>query len=345
LKDRKMHIHSKIGHKIGWAAAAAAMLLLTACGTADSASNAADPTGSGSDTTSPAASGPIEISDDRGTVTLDEPATRVVGLEWGLIEDLSALGVELVGAADVKQYNTYNQVQPIDPDTPDVGTRDAPSVDAIAALDPDLIVTTTSLPKPVVKQLESQAPVLVFRGSDGKDPIGYMENLLNTLATATGTEDKAAELIEDFNTSVEEGKQALADASKTGAPFLYADGWEDSGTVTIRLYTPSSFIGAVAAELGLENQWTKGGDPDYGLVYTDVEGLVNVENPDTTWLYTSSDEMGDVFQNQLMENDIWTGFSWVERGDMHRLPNGIWPYGGPPAAGAYVDAMVEALTA
>ncbi|MGH3345861.1 MAG: ABC transporter substrate-binding protein [Nocardioides sp.] len=329
-----MHIH----HKLSMAAAAATMLLVSACGTAD-------PPAEASAGASPTSTGPIEVTDDRDTtVTLEGPATRVVALEWGLIENLSALGVEPVGAADVKQYNTYNQVQPIDPDTPDVGTRDAPSVDAIAALDPDLILTTTFLPKPVVKQLESQAPVLVFRGSDGADPIGYMETLLNTLARATGTEDKAVELIEDFDASVEEGKQALADADKTGAPFLFADGWEDSGTVTIRLYTPDSFIGAIADELGLDNQWTEGGDPDYGLVYTDVEGLVKVDTPDTTWLYLSSDEMGDVFQNQLMENDIWTGFPWVEGDNMHRLPNGIWPYGGPPAAGAYVDAMVEALT-
>jgi iron complex transport system substrate-binding protein len=333
-----------IHRTVGLATAAAAILLISACGTADSPSEAA-PGNTDSSATGKVGSGAIELTDDRGeTVSLDAPATKVVALEWGLVEDLAALGVDPAGAADVKEYNKYDQVQPIDPNTPDVGVRGEPSVDAVAALKPDLILATADLPKPVVKQLESRAPVLVFKGSDGSDPIGYMEKLVNTLGQATGTEDKATELIDGFHKAVDDGKQALADAGKTGAPFLFADGWEDSGTVTVRLYTPESFAGAIAAELGLDNQWTKGGDADYGLVYTDVEGLVNVEDPDTTFLYLSNADMGDVFKDALADNGIWTGLPWVTSGAIHRLPDGIWPYGGPPAAGAYVDAIVDSMT-
>ena len=50
-----------------------------------------------------------------------------------------------VGVADVKGYTTWVTAEKLDDDAKDVGTRGEPSVDAIVALDPDLIVTTTDL--------------------------------------------------------------------------------------------------------------------------------------------------------------------------------------------------------
>ncbi|MDF2848412.1 MAG: iron-siderophore transporter substrate-binding protein, partial [Oerskovia sp.] len=35
---------------------------------------------------------------------------------------------------------------------------------------------------------------------------------------------------------------------------------------------------------------------------------------------------------------------FVAAGDVHRIPDGIWMFGGPASANAYVDALVAALT-
>ena len=116
-----------------------AALLLTACGTTEDPA-AAEETGS-----TGAAGGPVTVTDDRGEVTLDSPATDVVSLEWGLTENLLTLGVTPVGQADVEGYNTWDTVVPLDPSVADVGKRGEPSLDAIAALDADLVVTTTDV--------------------------------------------------------------------------------------------------------------------------------------------------------------------------------------------------------
>src|ERR1041384_69600 len=92
---------------------AAVTSLLAGCGTTET------PPAQGAGPTTTAASGPVDVKDERGTVHLDKPATAVVSLEWGLTENLLALGVKPVGGADVPGYNTYDKIQPLDAKTPD----------------------------------------------------------------------------------------------------------------------------------------------------------------------------------------------------------------------------------
>jgi iron complex transport system substrate-binding protein len=278
-------------------------------------------------------------------VHLDAPAKNIVSLEWGLTENLVALGVSPVGQADVKGYNNYNTVMPLPASTPDVGTRGEPSLDSIAALKPDLVVTTTDLPANIIAQIAKQAPVIALRGSDGTDPIGYMRKTVTLLAQATGTTPKAGQLLADFDAHVAAGRAALDKAGKAGAPFTMADGWIDSGTVSVRLFTPTSFFGGVAAELGLKNQWTTGGDKDYGLAQTDIEGLTKIKDPATAFFYVANKaDGGDEFVSALTGNAVWKQLPFVKDTNLHRVPDGIWMFGGPASANAYVDALVDALT-
>ena len=124
-----------------------------------------------------------------------------------------------------------------------------------------------------------------------------------------------------------------------------ADGWISDGAVSIRMYTPGSFLGGVAGELGLENAWTGEGDPDYGLAQTDVEGLTGLGG-DVHFLYVGNDtDGGDAFKDGLTGNAIWEQLPFVVAGQTTRLPDGIWMFGGPESAAAFIDATVAALTA
>jgi len=321
------------------ALALATTFALAACGTTEEPADTATDDAS----TDAAASGPVTYTDERGEHTLDAVATDVVALEWGLTENLLALGVEPVGQADVEGYNTWATVAPLDASTPDVGMRGEPSLDAISALEPDLVVTTTDVPENVIAQIEEVAPVLALRGSDGEDPIGYMRSTVETLAEVTGTQDEAETVLADFDAKVAEATTALDEAGLAGAEFTMADGWIANGAVSIRMYTPGSFFGALGEEIGLVNAWTEGGDPDYGLAQTDVEGLTALG--DVQFLYVASESEANPFTDGLAGNAVWEQLPFVTAGDVHRLPDGIWMFGGPLSAGAYIDAVVETLTA
>ncbi|GGV85607.1 hypothetical protein GCM10010228_65280 [Streptomyces massasporeus] len=50
------------------------------------------------------------------------------------------------------------------------------------------------------------------------------------------------------------------------------------------------------------------------------------------------------FSGQLKKNAVWTSLPFVKADKVHRLPDGIWMFGGPGSMEAYIDALVGALT-
>ncbi len=287
---------------------------------------------------------PVSVTDARGeAISLDAPATEVVGLEWGVVENLVSLGVMPVGVADVKGYTNWVSAAPLDDGVTDVGMRGEPSVDSLVALDPDLVITTSDLPANIVEQIEEFVPVLVVRGADAAQPIEQMRENLNLVAEVVDRTDEADALLEDLDAALAEGAEAVEAADATGKGFVLADGWIDGSTVSIRMFTPGSLAGAIGEEIGLENTWTGEGDPDYGLAQTDVEGLTVLT--DVEFLYYANDASdGDPFEKGLSGNAIWTSLPFVANGDVHRLPDGIWMFGGPLSAEQLIDATVEAVT-
>ncbi|MEV6396659.1 iron-siderophore ABC transporter substrate-binding protein [Streptomyces sp. NPDC051907] len=317
------------------AVATAAALTLTACGTTEPAA----------DDAKKKSAEPITLTDATGAkVKLDGPAKKVVGTEWNVVEMLVSLGVDPVGVSDVKGYKTWDTAVPLKNEPKDIGTRGEPSMDTIASLKPDLILATSDLPPAAVKQLRKVAPVLEVRPSDAKDPIGEMNKNLDLIAQATGTTAKADKLKKDFEAKLAEGKKALADAKLADAKYAFADGYVVSKQVSIRPYTSGSLIGAVNEKLGLKNAWTVKGDPAYGLAATDVEGLTKLGDVQFAYIGSEGDENSTPFNGVLAKDKVWTSLPFVKKGNVHRLPDGIWMFGGTESMGKYVDSVVQALT-
>ncbi|MEU3302502.1 iron-siderophore ABC transporter substrate-binding protein [Streptomyces sp. NPDC006678] len=316
------------------AAATAAALSLTACGTTEPAADDAKKTAEA-----------ITLTDASGAkVKLDGPAKKVIGTEWNVVESLISLGVDPVGVADVKGYTTWDTAVPLKNEPKDIGTRGEPSMDTIASLKPDLIVATSDLPPAAVKQLRKVAPVLEVRAADAADPIGQMTENLDLIAQATGTTEQAGKFKKDFEAKLAEGAKALADAGLTNTKYAFADGYVVSNQVSIRPYTSGSLIGAVNEKIGLKNAWTVKGDPSYGLAATDVEGLTKLGDVQFAYIGSDGDKASTPFAGVLAKDKVWTSLPFVKKGNVHRLPDGIWMFGGPESMNKYVDSVVAALT-
>ncbi|MEU9955251.1 iron-siderophore ABC transporter substrate-binding protein [Streptomyces sp. NPDC050982] len=318
------------------AATTAAALALAACGTTEPAA----------DKSEKKTSEAISLTDATGAkLKLDGPATKVVATEWNEVESLITLGVDPVGVADVKGYKTWDTAVPLKNEPKDIGTRGEPSMDTVASLSPDLIVASSDLPPAAVKQLRKIAPVLGIKSADASDQVGQMLENLDLIAKATGTTDKAKTARANFEAKVAEGKKALADAGLDGTDFAFADGYVTSNQVSLRPYTSGSLIGAVNEQIGLKNAWKIKGDAAYGLGTTDVEGLTDLPK-DVQFAYIGNDgDKGSTpFTGALAKNAVWKSLPFVKAGDVHRLPDGIWMFGGPESMEAYIDAVVDALT-
>jgi ABC-type Fe3+-hydroxamate transport system substrate-binding protein len=318
--------------------ATAVLLAVAGCGTTEDG----DP-GSDNPTTT---AGPVTVTDSRGeTVTLDAPASKVVGLEWGEVEMLVSLGVMPVGVADVEGYGTWVSAAPLADGVTDVGLRGEPSVDAIVGLEPDLVVMEAERGSTLVTQIEEYVPVIVTTGSDAAgDNLGRMRDDLMMIATAVGRVAEAEALLADFDTALADGRQRIADAGAAGAEFAMADGWSQGSSISIRMFGDGALVSDVATELGLANAWAGEVDEVWGLQTTDVEGLTTLSDEDLTFFYNASGEE-DVFADGLSGNAIWTSFEFVEQGNVHKLPEGIWTFGGPESCRQFIDAMLQVYAA
>jgi iron complex transport system substrate-binding protein len=321
------------------AVAAVAVLAVGACGTTEEAAAPA-PTSS-----SDAATGPVTVKDGRGKeITLPKPATRVVSLEWGETEMLVGLGVMPVGSADTKGYAVWDTAAKLDPSVKDVGTRGEPSVDSVVALQPDLVVMEAERGAPIVAQLEKYVPVLVTVGSDAKRNLDRLRDDVTMISTAVGKKAEGEKLLSDLDARIASAKTELASAGAAGKPFAMADGWKEGSTVSIRMFGKGALVSDLGTAIGLENAWTKAGDPQWGLGQTDVEGVKALDGKGVQFFYNASDGV-DVFTDGLKGNAIWDALDFVKAGKAQKLPPGIWTFGGPKSCIQWIDAVVAAYQA
>lgn len=298
--------------------ALAVVLAMAACGTTEDAAV----TGDGAPSPDEASAGPITVKDARGAeVTLNEPVTEMVGLEWNVVKHLVSLDVMPVGVADVEGYSDWVQVEPLDDSVTDVGVRGEPSVEAIGGLAPDLIITTTDYEESVAEDFEERGiPVLVVASADARRGIEQMRENLELVAEVTGTQDRATDLLAEFDASLEQAREDIEAAGAADGSFFMTDGYITGGQLSIRPYAEGSLLSDVIEQIGLSNAWTQKGDPVYGLGATDVEGLTAL--PDyVTFLYMANGA-DDPFEEGLAGNALRESFPFVRSGDVHRLPDG-----------------------
>ncbi|WP_307815468.1 ABC transporter substrate-binding protein [Streptomyces sp. 7-21] len=313
---------------------------LTACGTTE------DPAG---DERSGGAGGSgeeITLTDARGKeITLDGPAVRVAGTEWNVIEYLVSLGVQPVGVSDIDGFEQWNSAVELDGSATDIGTRGEPSIDTLATLDLDALFVTDQLVDGAIEQIERTIPVIVVPGGDTEDPIGTMFDNVDLVARATGTEDRARELRQEFDDALAEGREAVADAGADGTPVAFGDAWVTGGAVTVRPHGEGSLTGAVLSELGFTCAWNElrdlEYDPVYGLAQTDVEGLTGLPD-DTAFWYIAGRGEADPYADTLAGNDVWNSLPFSQ--DAVRLPDSIWMFGGPESMTDFAAAAVDAAT-
>lgn len=327
----------------GSASMTSADSVAAATSSADSGSASSGSVGSPSATGSAASTGPITVRDGAGrSVTLKQPASRVVALEWSETEILTSLGVTLVGAADTKGYATWDAAAKLDPSVQDVGTRAEPSIDAILALKPDLVVAIGDGSASNFEQIAKTVPVIVTKGADAGRQLDRLRDDVTLLATATGKQVVGEKLLADMDAKIAAGKAAVDQAGAAGDPFLILDGWKQGSAVSIRTFNKGSQMSDIAEAMGLKNAWTAAGDPAYGLGQTDVEGLTKMTDPALRLFYSASED--DVFADGLNTNPIWTSLPFVKSRQFSKFANGTWTFGGPASVEFTVDQLMAAYS-
>ncbi|MGG7510254.1 iron-siderophore ABC transporter substrate-binding protein [Plantibacter sp. YIM 135249] len=210
--------------RIGLAAAAVAMLALTAC----SGGQTSDPASSSGASVS--GSFPATVDTKFGEVTVKSAPKRIVALGWGDAETVLALGGQPVGASDWLAFGG-DGVGPwakgLYTESPKLIDTLKPSYEAIAALKPDLILDVKSSGDEArYERLSSIAPTIGVP-KDGDSYLTSMDEQMTMISTALGQADKGKELLAAVDKQYEAAAAAHPDwkGKTVAAATRTSEGW------------------------------------------------------------------------------------------------------------------------
>ncbi|UCG82833.1 MAG: ABC transporter substrate-binding protein, partial [Dehalococcoidia bacterium] len=147
--------------------------------------------------------GIVVVDDQDREITLEGMPERIVSHVPSITETLFAIGVEdrIVGVSDYCNYPEEAK------DKPSVGGYFDPSMETIASLNPDLVLTD-GYPVDITHLDVLGIPYIVL---DPKDIEGYLENI-RLLGEITDSREEASELVSDIRGRIAAVEAAVADA-------------------------------------------------------------------------------------------------------------------------------------
>ncbi|AWB82377.1 iron ABC transporter substrate-binding protein [Corynebacterium yudongzhengii] len=197
---------------------AASALALSACATGedfeeqpnDTANSAENGSDSGSTEASAASDGEtITLEDNHGTKEVPANPETVVATDNRAFEVLSEWGIELAAAPQplvpftVEDYKTSEDIV-------DIGNHREPDLEALTAVQPDLIVNGQRFTQyyDEISELNPDATIIEFEPRDGEPLDEELRRHTEALGKAFGHEEEAQQLIEDFDAAIERAREA-----------------------------------------------------------------------------------------------------------------------------------------
>lgn len=211
------------------AVAAVAVLALSACSGTDDSAGSGETTAAGG---SPASEGafPATVDTKFGEITIESRPERIVALGWGDAETALSLGYQPVGASDWLAFGgdgvgpwaegQYDE-------SPEIIDTLEPSYEAIAALEPDLILDVKSSgDQDRYDRLSEIAPTVgVPEGGDSYLTTGQQQ--LELISAALGVPEKGAELEAQLDDAFAAARDAHPDwdGKTIAAATRTSEGW------------------------------------------------------------------------------------------------------------------------
>lgn len=223
----------------GLAPVLAVALVLTACGTdADST----DDTAGGGATVS------VTDSQDR-TVELAQNPEVVVATDWSAIRTLNDLGIEVDAVPAPNGALPDDLAAYADDDVPRIGDVFEPDYEAIAAMEPDLVIVGSRSGTPeVVAEFEKFAPAVLdlsVRAEDPADVWAETRERVETVGEVFDKTDEAADLLDDLESQMAAVRSDVEAGGDRAMVVQVSDG-------TVSAYGAGSRFGSIYSDFGYQ---------------------------------------------------------------------------------------------
>lgn len=259
----------------------------------------------------PGAGGTRVVGSAMGDVEVPASPQRVVVLDGPVLDACFALGITPVGATTgVAGAPWPEYLGPGTEGIVNVGDIAEPDLEAIAALQPDLIVSLQFRHEAIYDQLSGIAPTVL----SPHDSEGWREGFL-VFADALNRNEAAPAVVEAFEARVAELQTGLGDAIDQTVSVIRVL------TGQVRSYQASSFSGTVLAAVGLPRPESQQGTEDTWLEQS-LEQLDEVDADVlfvTLWSGSTADDL-----NQLLDNPLWATLPVVQANRVYQVPDEYW---------------------
>ncbi|MFJ9141743.1 ABC transporter substrate-binding protein [Streptomyces griseus] len=305
-----------------------AALTLAACG-------GSDDSGSGS-TSSGGSTRTVETP--MGDVQVKEAPERVVVLDTAELDSALTLGVKPVGATHADVTSGFLNYLPKDQlsGIKDVGQMMTPNLEAIAALKPDLILTSKIRHGDKYDELSKIAPTVMTENT------GYpwKENF-QLHAEALGKQTEAKMVTDDYANHVADVTKALGGKDKAAATEVNMVRFVEGAD--IRIYGRKNYIATILADVGLGRPAITDQAKD-GFSYDVSPEKIDLADADVVFHSTYGDPKKSK-ETETTGSGLWKNMDAVKNGKVFAVDDQLWIQGiGYTAADKILGELHQNLT-
>ncbi|WP_449066244.1 ABC transporter substrate-binding protein [Planomonospora algeriensis] len=297
-------------------AGAVLSLGLAACG-ADTSGTEAGTTGAAP--SAPAAGGaayPRTVKHAMGETEIPAQPKRVVALDQSFVDAVLTLDTEVVGytvyrGIDEKLPDYLAPVMDQAQDIKPVGTLEAPSLEQIIALKPDLIVSAKIRHEALYDKLTQIAPT-VFSETTGAI---WPENL-RLMGQALGKEELAETRLKDYKDRAAKIGEAIK-AKEGEMPTVSVARF--AGEPTVRLYVENSYSGLVLKDVGFPRPEGQPTTTETIMVPISEENIPQLD-ADHIFVVSYADPEVEAIKKKFQTNPLWGKL----KGEQHVVDDTTW---------------------
>lgn len=252
-----------------------------------------------------------------------DSAPRIIATSAATADICDRLDLDLVGICKT----TISEVPERYADLPQVGTAMAPDMEIVSSLDPDWILSPSSLQsdqQPKYEAIDTDWAFLNLRSVQG------MYRSIQELGEIFDRQAQAQELVDEFTEFYEEYKGK--NEGKESPKVLVLMGLPGSYIIA----TENSYVGSLVELAGGENVYA-GTNQEFLTVNTED---MKTKEPDVILraAHALPDQVVEMFQEDFETNDIWKHFDAVQEGRVYDLTYELF---GMSATFRYPEALEE----
>ncbi|WP_434809794.1 siderophore ABC transporter substrate-binding protein [Microbacterium sp. bgisy189] len=286
----------------------------------------------------------ITVEDNHGTQTVTVPPTSVVATDNRTIVTLDSWGVEIV-AAPLDIFPADLSYKAEGADVINLGNHGEPDLEAVVAADPDLIINGQRFQSYYAdfQTLVPDATIVELDPREGEAFDAELIRQVTVLGEIFGKEDEAAQLVADFEASIDRVTSAY-DAGDSVMAVITS-----GGEINYAAPTTGRTLGPVFDVLGLTPALEVEGSSEHQGDDISVEAIA-ASNPD--WILVmdrdagvsaNTDEAYTPANNLIGQSEALQNVTAVSEGNIVYMPAGTYLNEGIETYTAFFNAFADAL--